>query len=54
MYKRDGVGLAAPQVGKNIRMIAVTHWKKEKIVKETLMVNPRITSASPQMIIGEE
>ena len=42
MYKWDGVGLAAPQVGRNIRMVAVTLWKRNKIVKEFVMVNPEI------------
>ena len=30
MYAYDWVGLAAPQVGKNIRIIATTQWKEVK------------------------
>jgi peptide deformylase len=30
MYAYDGVGLAAPQVAKNIRVIATTQWKETK------------------------
>jgi hypothetical protein len=30
MYEYDGIGLAAPQLGENIRMIAVTHRKEQK------------------------
>ena len=30
MYAYDWVGLAAPQVGKNIRIIATTQWKETK------------------------
>ena len=30
MYAYDWVGLAAPQVGKNIRVIATTQWKEIK------------------------
>jgi peptide deformylase len=30
MYEYDGIGLAAPQLGQNIRMIAVTQWKEQK------------------------
>ena len=28
MREYDGVGLAAPQIGKNVAMIATTQWKK--------------------------
>lgn len=58
MRKHDGVGLAAPQVGKNIRIIATTQReqkKKEDVLKaETIMINPIITQQSQDMVIGEE
>lgn len=54
MYKRDGVGLAAPQVWKNIRMIAVTKRKKNKIVKEMIMINPKILDRSKETTLDEE
>ncbi len=54
MYKRDGVGLAAPQVGKNLRMIAVTQWRGEKILKDTVMINPVIIEYSQHMKVQEE
>jgi peptide deformylase len=41
MSKKDGVGLAAPQVGENIRLIVIN--TKDKIVP---MINPRITHRS--------
>ena len=50
MYAYDWVGLAAPQVGKNIRVIATTQWKEIKrwrktnkeIIGETAMIYPDI------------
>ncbi len=58
MYTNDGVGLAAPQIGKNIRVIATTQrekkWWKSKLMGETLMVNPVITDMSKEMITAEE
>ena len=41
MKEKDGVGLAAPQVGKNIRLIAINIKDGPKI-----MINPKITKMS--------
>jgi len=41
MIKKDGVGLAAPQIGKNIRLIVVNIN-----AKPTCMINPIITKKS--------
>lgn len=58
MRKHDGVWLAAPQVGKNLRIIATTQRdmkkNKEKLLAETIMINPEIKEASQNMIIWEE
>lgn len=61
MYEYDGIGLAAPQLGENIRMIAVTHrkeqkWttKKRQIVEEYVMLNPEIIEHSEQKQVNEE
>lgn len=58
MYKNKGVWLAAPQVGKNIRMIATTQRGEKKgkdvIIDETIMINPNITATSADCIIAEE
>ena len=56
MYAYDWVGLAAPQVGKNIRVIATTQWKEVKkwrktnkeIIGETAMINPEILEHSEE------
>lgn len=62
MYAYDWVGLAAPQVGKNIRVIATTQWKEVKkwrkinkeIIGETAMINPEILDHSEEKRKWEE
>ena len=62
MYAYDVVWLAAPQVGKNIRVIAITQWKEIKrwrktdkeIIGETAMINPEILEHSEEMKKWEE
>ncbi len=58
MYENDWVGLAAPQIWKNIRMIVVTSRKETKkwpeLASETAMINPIITEKSQEMIVGKE
>ena len=63
MYEYDGVGLAAPQVGQSIRMIAVTQRKEQKgkgkgirrnVIGELVMVNPEILEHSETTWINEE
>ena len=49
MLEFDGVGLAAPQVGKNIRLIVI-NTKDGPIA----MVNPKITRKSWRKELGEE
>jgi len=49
MKEKDGVGLAAPQVGKNIRLIVVN--TKDGII---CMINPKITKKSWAKEWGEE
>ena len=58
MYEYDGVWLAAPQIGKNIRMIAITTRKETKkwpeLTNEEVMINPVITEVSDEMVVSEE
>ena len=49
MLKKDGAGLAAPQVGKNIRVFVIAHEKKS-----LFLINPRITKKSWGKIVDEE
>jgi peptide deformylase len=51
MLKENGVGLAAPQIGKNIQMCIILDHQNEQIV---CMINPRITIWSVEKTIEEE
>lgn len=52
--KADGVGLSAPQVGKNIRLLVTNYTPKSKdeadtdLVPKTILFNPKITSFSAE------
>ena len=50
MYKSDGVGLAAPQIGKSLRMF-VTHVEKDV---PRVFINPQILSTSLETAVYEE
>ncbi len=50
MFVEDGIGIAAPQVGKNIRAIIV-NLKKEGA---TAFLNPEIIKSSEATAVGEE
>lgn len=54
----EWVWLAAPQVGKSLRIIATTQRKSakrgEKNTGEIVMINPEITEKSTQMVLSEE
>lgn len=62
MYEYDWVGLAAPQIWKNIRVIATTQrkeqrkWKKTRkdIIWDTVMVNPEMLEHSEEKRKWEE
>ncbi|MFA6256310.1 MAG: peptide deformylase, partial [Candidatus Absconditabacterales bacterium] len=58
MYQNKGVGLAAPQVGENIRVIVTSQRDKkktkDKLLGETIMINPKITERSKETILREE
>ena len=56
MRRYDWVWLAAPQVGKNIRMIATTQRAKprKELMSETVMINPEIIEKSEKIITYEE
>lgn len=49
MKKNQGIGLAAPQIGKNIQLF-VADWGEGPLV----LINSKITSASKQLVAGEE
>lgn len=49
MIKKDGAGLAAPQIGQNIRVVVVSHNNKT-----LFLINPQITKKSWAREIEEE
>lgn len=49
MYEKDGAGLAAPQIGKNIRIVVITEHNKS-----IFLINPQITRKSWAKVIAEE
>ncbi|WPT12273.1 Peptide deformylase 1B [Picochlorum sp. SENEW3] len=55
MYDDDGVGLAAPQVGVNVRMMVFNETgEKDRKEAEVVLVNPRIISFSKDKKVFEE
>jgi peptide deformylase len=49
MYRENGVGLAAPQINKSIRLAVM-----EVDEKQYVLINPEITSLSQEKIVSEE
>eukprot|EP00199_Chlamydomonas_sp_CCMP681_P005692 CAMPEP_0119109242 /NCGR_PEP_ID=MMETSP1180-20130426/17804_1 /TAXON_ID=3052 ORGANISM="Chlamydomonas cf sp, Strain CCMP681" /NCGR_SAMPLE_ID=MMETSP1180 /ASSEMBLY_ACC=CAM_ASM_000741 /LENGTH=250 /DNA_ID=CAMNT_0007094981 /DNA_START=80 /DNA_END=832 /DNA_ORIENTATION=+ len=54
MYQDDGVGLAAPQVGVNIRLMVFNPVGRTEPGNETILVNPEIISISGPRLLMEE
>lgn len=52
MYTKDGIGLAAPQVGRSVRLIIVDHTGGEDAPH--VLINPEITDFSEEEIDYEE
>ncbi len=50
---RPGMGLAFPQLGINERIIVIVHEYEEGKFKNYVVVNPKITSYSDEMIAAE-
>lgn len=55
MYASDGIGLAAPQVGINKRIMVFNEFgEPKKKEHEMVLINPIIVSKSTEMASGEE
>ena len=54
MFKENGVGLAAPQVGKNVRLAIVRFGTDEKKERVFAMANPEIIARSEETETMEE
>ena len=51
MNNHDGLGLAAPQIGQTVRIIA---FKNQETFSDTIMINPKIISYTKNMGILQE
>lgn len=49
MYARNGIGLAAPQVGAHVRMIVVDLSGPEKQEDARVFINPTLTLSGPEI-----
>ncbi len=49
MYARDGIGLAAPQIGQAIRLVVVDVSGPEKREDLRILVNPRLALSGPEV-----
>lgn len=54
MVEEQGIGLAAPQVGRNIRVIIVRLDADQKKWRDIGMINPEIISFSEEKVLGQE
>lgn len=54
MFDANGIGLAAPQVGENIRVVVCyfNHETPNELIVD--MINPEIISRSEKMVLNEE
>ena len=54
MDSNKGIGLAAPQIGKNIRLAIISKEADESLKDDLVLINPKIFSASKDMEIEKE
>ena len=54
MYSADGIGLAAPQVGINKRLIVVDCDPEDPKVEPLILINPEIKDHSNDAVMGQE
>lgn len=54
MRQANGVGLAAPQVGKSLRLTVIAAEADAQLTAPLVLINPKITLVSPEQESGEE
>ncbi|CAM8971151.1 unnamed protein product [Rhodiola kirilowii] len=54
MYKTDGVGLAAPQVGVNVQLMVFNPEGEKGEGEEVVLVNPKVYKSSQKLVPFEE
>lgn len=53
MYARDGIGLAAPQVGEPLRLVVIDVSGPSKREDLRILVNPQLTLEGPELLSEE-
>ncbi|PIA40589.1 hypothetical protein AQUCO_02500354v1 [Aquilegia coerulea] len=54
MYKTDGIGLSAPQVGMNVRLMVFNSAGERGIGEEIVLINPKIYKYSSKKVLFDE
>lgn len=54
MYKTDGIGLSAPQVGINVQLMVFNPVGERGEGEEIVLVNPRVNRYSKKMVLFDE
>lgn len=54
MYAAPGVGLAAPQVGRNIRLLVMDPAGKDEEKRPRVLVNPELTLSGEEVVSEQE
>lgn len=54
MYEAEGIGLAAPQVGVNERLVVINAWGERGQGRELALANPRVVARSADAVPFEE
>lgn len=54
MYKTDGIGLSAPQVGINVQLMVFNPVGERGEGQEIVLVNPRVAKYSKKMVLFNE
>ncbi len=54
MRQAKGIGLAAPQVGRKIRLAVISDEVDGQLLQPLVLINPRLTKLSPEQESGEE
>ena len=54
MYRSEGIGLAAPQVGRNIRMLVMDPAMKDEEKQPRVLINPELTLSGEEVISEQE
>jgi peptide deformylase len=53
MYKAPGIGLAAPQIGKLIRLVVID-IQPDKVPTPMVLINPEVVAKSDELAVREE